>query len=146
MSNIFAWAIDGMLEELRRVCLTDTTEWNRLLLHIDDPASDEGVTALHYACRYGRTEFALFLINEMNANLYAKQINGYTALHEASIKNHVSTIEALVRAEHSKSPSPCLISMRDNNGNTPLMEACFWVGRDCGACRVLLSLGADSDE
>ena len=57
MSNIFAWAIDGKLDDLKHLRITDINEWNKLVNNIDNPASDEGITALHYAARYGRTEF-----------------------------------------------------------------------------------------
>ena len=146
MSNIFAWAIDGKLDDLKHLRITDINEWNKLVNNIDNPASDEGITALHYAARYGRTEFLIFLINEMNANLYAKQINGYTVLHEASVKNQIETINVLITLDHIKTNSPCLISTKDNNGNTPIMEACFWNGKECKACETLLKLGANPEE
>jgi len=146
MSNLFALAIDGKLDELKNIRINNINEWNQFLDNINTPASDEGITALHYACRYGRTEFAVYLVNEMNANLYAKQINGYTCLHEASTKNQIETINALITLDHIKSITPCLIATKDNNGNTPLMEACFWNGNSCKACQTLLQLGANQEE
>ena len=82
----------------------------------------------------------------MNANLYAKQINGYTALHEASVKNQIETINTLVTLDQLQYSNTPLILTKDNNGNTPLMEASFWNGKNCEACEILIKLGANQEE
>lgn len=63
----------------------------------------------------GRTDLALYLINETNINLNQADRNGYTPLHFAVQENNYSVVEALIRKK-------AVIDPIDKFGNTPLYK------------------------
>jgi len=107
----------------------------------------DGNTKLHVACKKAYVEEVTQLLDK-NADPDIKNTSGQTALHIASRTDHVKIIEMLCK--HSKNESG--INLQDNNGTTPLHEACgisaydrntpFAMGSYEGA-KWLLEHGAD---
>ncbi len=129
--NLHALAIDGKYDEMNEAFQSNRDE---LFLRIDAQTEDGELTALHYACRYGKTEVVKLLLRE-GANIFSKAVNGYTSLHEAAANSRLDVIDVLLQKDNS------LLEMVDNNGNTPLLEACFQ-SRGLHAVQHLVALGA----
>lgn len=83
----------------------------------------------------GRTDLALYLINETDINLNQADRNGYTPLHFAVQENNYSVVEALVRKN-------AVIDPIDKFGNTPLYK-CVTEKVNINITNVLLEYGAN---
>ncbi|MFT0574084.1 ankyrin repeat domain-containing protein [Bacteroides thetaiotaomicron] len=83
----------------------------------------------------GRTDLALYLINETNINLNQADRNGYTPLHFAVQENNYSVVEALIRKK-------AVIDPIDKFGNTPLYK-CVTEKVNINITKVLLEHGAN---
>ncbi|CAG4980139.1 unnamed protein product [Colias eurytheme] len=92
-----------------------------------------GITALHYAARYGLDELCRILIlNRADVNTCNKK--GQTPLHLAALHNKTIALHYLL-------DSGANINAIDLSGNTPLHDACE-VG-NIGATKTLLSFSPD---
>jgi ankyrin len=105
-----------------------------LVINIDQKG-DEGMTALHLACRKGNLEVVLLLL-DYNANLEACTRHGMTALHLASKRGYATIAEMLLK-QGARVNAMC------KENNTPLHYACKYSHVDTAA--VLIKYEADFD-
>lgn len=84
----------------------------------------------------GRTDLALYLINETDINLNQTDRNGYTPLHFAVQENNYKVVEALLRKKAAIDPI-------DKFGNTPLYK-CVTEKVNINITKVLLEHGANA--
>ena len=111
--------------------------WNGPLL-LDAEANDvrdQGITALHEACRNGHTEIAEVLIQN-GAQVNVTSSLGRTPIHFAAYKGHVGPVRVLL--EHGAD-----IHKRGLDGRTPLHDAALMGHTDIAF--ALLEHGADPD-
>lgn len=94
---------------------------------------DRGILAI--CILEGRTDLALYLINETNIDLNQADRNGYTPLHFAVQENNYSVVEALLQKE-------AVIDPVDRFGNTPLYK-CVTEHVSVNITNVLLEYGAN---
>lgn len=97
--------------------------------------NEEGRGILTICILEGRTDLALYLINETDVNLNQADRNGYTPLHFAVQENNYSVVEALVRKN-------AVIDPIDKFGNTPLYK-CVTEKVNINITNVLLEYGAN---
>ena len=85
-----------------------------------------GWTLLHYACSYGHSDIAQYLIEKQNVNslINAQTSDGETPLHVSC--NTQSTEEKALSVIKVLTSNPsCNCNIKDNQGNTPLMTLVY---------------------
>ena len=79
---------------------------------------DEGGTILHHACSLGLTWMVELLLSlQPKIYIHARDNHGQTALHKACRHNHLASVQLLIRK------GACLVTPRDESGQTPLSHA-----------------------
>merc|ERR1712062_389811 len=81
---------------------------------------DEGLTALHWACRYGRPEIVQLLITsskDFNIDLNARDDGGRTALHWACFYGYTEIVQLMLKNWEEFGLD---IKAQDNQGKTPI--------------------------
>ncbi len=78
-----------------------------------DAKSNDGHTALHFACANGCLEVAKYLVEKENANVNIQDIRGWTTLHHASVKGHLEVIKYLL-------DKGVAVDTANNDGHTAL--------------------------
>ena len=102
----------------------------------------EGDDALHLAALYGRVNRARALLAR-GADALGRDENGGSALHDASASGHVEIVRALCESASASGKLKELISMVDDDGETPLHLAARGEHRD--VVEYLLESGATKD-
>eukprot|EP01122_Echinamoeba_exundans_P000838 TRINITY_DN1077_c0_g1_i2.p1 TRINITY_DN1077_c0_g1~~TRINITY_DN1077_c0_g1_i2.p1 ORF type:complete len:379 (-),score=51.42 TRINITY_DN1077_c0_g1_i2:676-1740(-) len=121
------WAASGADAQILRELLTRIPELK------DSRDASDGATPLHWAAQDGRTASISCLL-QFNANLFAVDGSGETALHYASMNGHLECARVLVRAGGAK-----LVGMASDDGNTALHLATM--NRHMRTMAVLLQEG-----
>ena len=83
-------------------------------------ARDDGMTALHEACSYGRFETVKLMINsskDLRIDWNAREDDGCTALHFACKNGTTETVELMIKSSKDFSID---LNARDNYGRIPL--------------------------
>ena len=112
------WAsIDGHADTVRFLLETEGINVNA--------ASNDGMTALLFACRYGRDEVARSLLGHGGIDMSAVEADtGHTALMLACIHEHVDTVRLLMQhgADHRLLCHEGLTA-RDYAAGLPLLQS-----------------------
>lgn len=119
--SIFGWAVKEQHEPLLRVISSYKRE---LQLVCNLPLSNDGLPALHLACKLGHVALLDFLMKVCDINL--TDVQGYTAMHYAAAKGHVAIVKKLMISYGGK------LDLRSSSGCTPL-----WLAASHGHVDVL---------
>jgi hypothetical protein len=143
------------MARVRRACdadedaaAMDDDEFDRLLARAAAEGEDvnaknaDGDDALHLAALYGRVNRARALLAR-GADALGRDENGGSALHDASASGHVEIVRALCESASASGKLKELISMVDDDGETPLHLAARGEHRD--VVEYLLESGATKD-
>lgn len=88
------------------------TEW------VNTP-TDESFTALHFATYHGNFKLIKTMVDEMSADIHAKNMYGANVLHIAAQGDQPCPLYYFVKIRHMD------INIFDNRGSTPLHWACY---------------------
>lgn len=127
LTRVFEAAEAGEAEELRELL-------GRLNVDVNTPGED-GDSALHLACLYGREACVERLLNA-SASATAVDREGSTPLHDAAAGGYIGIVRLLLDAG-----ADCCINATDSDGETPLHTAARGAHTDLVA--LLLEKGAN---
>lgn len=105
----------------------------------------DGWTPLHFAClaqRTNRAEVTSALIAKYDADLHAKNIEGETSLHIASLECKLGAIPVLIDAAAVRGELDKLLEAKNVYGQTPLHCACL-SAKSWQAVKKLIAAGAN---
>ena len=94
-------------------------------------------TSLIWTAFYNNTELLKWLIDN-EANINHQDRNGFSSLHFAAKEQHFDTAAILINNKAD-------LELKDNNGNTPLMDAIFNSKGDYKTVSLLIESGANLD-
>ena len=122
--NLHALAIDGKVDEM---LLAFENSREDMKSRMNEETSVDGLTPLHYACRYGRLNVINLLIDE-GANIHSKATNGYTPFLELCANHQLQSLEYVYeRYTHQETPEvwATFLNEKDNNDNSCIHETVF---------------------
>lgn len=122
--SIFGWAVKEQHEPLLKTILPYRRE---LQLVCNLPLSNDGLPALHVACKLGHKKILKYLLRICDINMTDGL--GNTALHYATMKGHTPIVEHLVCIKTIK------LDIRSWSGCTPL-----WLASSYGHVDILAIL------
>ncbi|XP_057982000.1 uncharacterized protein LOC131167277 [Malania oleifera] len=105
---------------------------------IDEPVED-GDTALHLACLYGKLPCVQLLL-ERGACLEAKDEDGAIPLHDACAGGYIDIVRLLLSSANTTESIKRMLETGDVEGDTPLHHAAR--GEHADVIRLLLASGA----
>ncbi|XP_030836321.1 integrin-linked protein kinase [Strongylocentrotus purpuratus] len=124
MDDIFSQIRDGNAVYVR--------VWLDKVENDPNQGDDHGFSAMHWACKEGRTNIVDMLISR-GAKINATNMGDDTALHLAAAHGHRDIVLKLIQHRAD-------INAMNEHGNTPLHYACFWNYEQI--CQDLINNGA----
>ena len=109
---------------------------NHYYAYINEP-DENGLTPLHSACKTSRDIKSIELLLEYGASKDVKAINGLSFLDFATANDDSSVLKYILEHHYYTD-----INEPDDNGCTPLLNACLW-GKNTESIELLLKSGAD---
>ena len=94
-------------------------------------------TSLIWTSFYNNTELLKWLIDS-DANINHQDRDGFSALHFSAKEQHFDTAEILIKSKAD-------LELKDNNGNTPFMDAIFNSNGDYKIVNLFIESGANLD-